>query len=89
MLWHSRRPHLGSNGPSCESGSGAGFVKALFEKVHVEALVMGNLDQEEAQQLGKTVAKLLPSAPLPGSKRPGERIVQLPEGRSFLHRCYG
>ncbi|KAK9862426.1 hypothetical protein WJX84_001898 [Apatococcus fuscideae] len=63
-----------------------GFVKALFEKVHVEALVMGNLDQEEAQQLGKTVAKLLPSAPLPGSERPGERIVQLPEGRSFLHR---
>ncbi len=67
---------------------GAGFVKALFEKIHVETLVMGNLDREEAEQLGKTVQSLLPSAPLAGAERPAERVVQLPEGGNFLHRCH-
>ena len=65
----------------------SGFVEAIFQKIHVETLVMGNLDEADAQQLGKTVISLLPSAALPGSERPGERIVQLPEGGSFIHRC--
>lgn len=60
------------------------FFRKSLQQLHVEALVEGNLTQEEASQLLRDVVGLLKAAPLSAAARPVDQIAQLPEGKSFL-----
>ena len=46
----------------------------------IEALVCGNLREDEALQLLRTVQTAVPAAPLPPERSPRRRVAQLPRG---------
>ena len=46
----------------------------------LEALVCGNLREDEALQLLRTVQTAVPAAPLPPERSPRRRVAQLPRG---------
>ncbi|KAK9820983.1 hypothetical protein WJX81_000873 [Elliptochloris bilobata] len=62
-------------------------LERLLARVHVEALVQGNLCADEARALAHAVRGALPGAPLLSSERPVEEVAALPDGSALLLRA--
>ena len=61
-------------------------LERLLARVHVEALMQGNLSAEEAVALAGAVREALPGKPLLADERAVEEVAALPEGSSSLLR---
>lgn len=61
-------------------------LERLLARVHVEALMQGNLSAEEAVALAGAVRKTLPGEPLLADERAVEEVAALPDGSSSLLR---
>ncbi len=61
-------------------------LQRLLARVHVEALLFGNLTAEDAAALADGVCAALPGEPMPAAERPLEEVAALPEGSSLLVR---
>lgn len=57
----------------------------LLSKVHVEALLLGNVPARDAAAMAGAVQRHL-KADLPSQQRISQGVVQLPPGCSYLHR---
>ncbi|GBG78735.1 hypothetical protein CBR_g27959 [Chara braunii] len=69
---------------SCTPEDLASFVPAMLDQTFTECLAHGNLTEEEALELVKTVQSCLPQKTLRPEHRPVERIVQLTDGVSYV-----
>lgn len=58
----------------------------LLARVHVEALMQGNLSAADAAELAEAVCAALPGAQMAAAERPVEEVAVLPEGHSLLLR---
>lgn len=61
----------------------------LLARVHVEALMQGNLSAADATELAEAVCEALPGAQMAAAERPVEEVAVLPEGHSLLLRHAG
>ena len=62
----------------------------LLQELYVEALVHGNLTQDEAQSVAASVRSVLPAAKwLSADARPEDHCTALRPGTTYLYRCAG
>ncbi|GJJ12380.1 hypothetical protein Clacol_006621 [Clathrus columnatus] len=58
----------------------------LLSRAHIEALIHGNLAENEAKSLLKSTEKVLGSRPITNAERQTERSLVLPEGSNFIYK---
>ncbi|KAG0165438.1 Insulinase (Peptidase M16) [Apophysomyces sp. BC1034] len=64
----------------------ASFYPSILSHLHIEGLVHGNLKQEHAIKMLRTVEDILSPRPLIPSQLVGNRSISLPEGKSFVYQ---
>lgn len=62
------------------------FYPTILSHLHIEGLVHGNLDQDEAIQMFRTVQNVLSARPLMPSQFISSRSLNLPPGESFVYQ---
>ncbi|KAF7722305.1 Insulinase (Peptidase M16) [Apophysomyces ossiformis] len=62
------------------------FYPSILSHLHIEALVHGNLKQDQAIKMLRMVEDILTPRPLIPSQLVGNRTISLPEGKSYVYR---
>lgn len=55
------------------------FSQSLFKKVHIDGLIYGNLEENDAQHLWVSLKNTLAATPYPASEQQNKRVLLLPE----------
>ena len=62
------------------------FQRGLLPQAELEALVCGNLREDEARGMLESLRAAVPAAPLPAALSPRRRIVRVPAGRAVTRQ---
>ena len=60
----------------------------MWDSLHVEAMVEGNLGSAQSKQLAESVLSVMKAKPLEAEGRAIDQVVHVPEGSSYLLRYH-